>query len=218
MAAGLLTSQAQSNVYSANVVGYVNLPLHEGFNLVANQLDLDSTGTNNTIVNVFSNNLPVNSQIYSWNGSSFDISAFTANRAGTATNWTLNFTLNPGQGFWLSIPAGAFGGGASNVTVVGNVLQGTLVNPYIPAGGGFSLVSSMPPLAGGLTSNLVYNPQLNDQVYLWNGTGYDIFSYTVNRTGTLTNWNPSEPQINVGQGFWLSSGAGATWTNKFIVQ
>jgi len=218
MAAGLLASQAQSNVYSANVVGYVNLPLVEGFNLVANQLDLDSTGTNNTIVNVFSNNLPLNAQVYSWNGSTFDISTYAKNKAGTATNWTLNFTINPGQGFWLSIPSGAFGGGTSNVTVVGNVLQGTLVNPNLPPAGGFSLLSSMPPVAGGVTSNLMYQPGLNDQVYRWNGGTYDIFTYAKNKAGTATNWSPSEPQINVGQGFWLSSGAGATWTNKFIVQ
>ncbi|HXS68058.1 MAG TPA: hypothetical protein VN761_04395 [Candidatus Polarisedimenticolia bacterium] len=218
MAAGLLSSMAQSNVYSANVVGYVNLPLTEGFNLVANQLDLDLSGTNNTIVNVFSNNLPVNSQIYSWNGSTFDISSFAKNKAGTATNWTLNFTINPGQGFWLSIPTGAFGGGTSNVTVVGNVLQGTLVNTHLPPAGGYSLVSSEVPISGGITTNLNYKPMLNDQVYVWNGSAYNIFSYAKNKAGTATNWTPSEPALNVGQGFWLNSGAGATWTNVFIVQ
>ena len=218
MAAGLLSAAAQSNVYSANVVGYVNLPLTEGFNLVANQMDLDLNGTNNTIVNVFSNNLPVNATIYSWNGTGFDISSFAKNKAGTLTNWTLNFTINPGQGFWLSIPTGAFGGSSSNVTVVGNVLQGALVNPHLPPAGGYSLLSSMPPIAGGITSNLNYQPQLNDTVYTWNGTGYNIASYAKNKAGTLTNWTPSEPQIAVGQGFWLNSGAGATWSNNFVVQ
>lgn len=218
MAAGLVSSIAQSNVYSANVVGYVNLPLTEGFNLVANQLDLDLSGTNNTLVNVFSNNLPANSQVFSWNGTTFDISTFAKNKAGTATNWTINLTVNPGQGFWLSIPAGAFGGGTSNVTIVGNVLQGNLVNPYIAAGGGFSMVSSEVPVSGGLTSNLLYNAALNDQVYQWNGTGYNIFTYAKNKAGTATNWSPVEPQISVGQGFWLNSAPGNGWTNNFIVQ
>jgi len=218
MAAGLVSSVAQSNVYSANVVGYVNLPLTEGFNLVANQLDLDLTGTNDTLVNVFSNSLPLNSQVFRWNGTSFDVSAFAANKTGTLTNWTLNLTVNPGQGFWLQIPAGAFGGGSSNVTIVGNVLQGTLVNPNFPAAGGFSILSSQVPISGGVTSNLLYKPKLNDQLYQWTGTAYNVFAYAANKTGTLTNWSPSEPQINVGQGFWLNSGAGAGWTNVFIVQ
>jgi hypothetical protein len=218
LAAGLVSSVAQSNVYSANVVGYVNLPLTEGFNLVANQLDLDLTGTNNTIVNVFSNSLPANAKVYSWNGASFNISTFAVNKSGTATNWSLNFTVNPGQGMWVDIPAGAFGGSTSNVTIVGNVLQGTLVNPNLPPAGGFSLVSSEVPISGGVTTNLMYKPLLNDKVYLWNGSGYSIFTYAENKAGTATNWSPSEPGINVGQGFWLDSGAGATWTNVFIVQ
>jgi hypothetical protein len=218
MAAGLVSSVAQSNVYSANVVGYVNLPLKEGFNLVANQLDLDLSGTNNTIVNVFSNNLPVGSQIFSWNGTSFDTAAFQANRSGTQTNWNANFTLNPGQGFWLQIPAGAFGGGTSNVTVVGNVLQGTLTNRYIAPAGGFNLVASEVPISGGLTSNLLYHAQVGDQVFVWNGTTFDSYAFQENRSGTQTNWSPSEPPINVGQGFWLDSAPGNGWTNVFIVQ
>lgn len=37
VAAGIISSQAQSNVYSANIVGYANLTLKPGYNLVACQ-------------------------------------------------------------------------------------------------------------------------------------------------------------------------------------
>ncbi len=43
LAAGAVSSMAQSNVYSLNIVGYVNVPLVTGFNLIANPLD---NGTN----------------------------------------------------------------------------------------------------------------------------------------------------------------------------
>ena len=46
------------NVYSLNVVGYINIPLVEGFNLVANQLDFDGTGLNNTPANVLCDEPP----------------------------------------------------------------------------------------------------------------------------------------------------------------
>ena len=57
LAAGALTSMAQSNVFSLNVVGYYNLSLTNGFQLVANQLDLDGTGVNNTLQSVFGTSL-----------------------------------------------------------------------------------------------------------------------------------------------------------------
>jgi hypothetical protein len=55
VAAGALSAMAQSNVYSLNVVGYVNVPLVGGgaFNMIANPLNNTGTGGNN-ISNLFS--------------------------------------------------------------------------------------------------------------------------------------------------------------------
>lgn len=217
LAAGLLSSQAQSNVYSANVVGYINIPLQEGFNLVANQLDLDGTGTNNNNVTAFTNNLPLHTQVFEWTGTAFNISTWNTNKTGTATNWSSVISANPGQGLWVSIPVGAFGGGTSNVTVVGNVLQGPQSNPNFLPAGGFVLLSSQEPLAGDLKTNLNYSANLHEQAYLWTGTGYGIYTYNTNKTGTATNWSPSVPVLGVGQGFWLNAAAGASWSNDFIV-
>ena len=44
-AAGMTSAVAQTNVYSVNAVGYINLTLPTGFSLIANQLN----STNNTI-------------------------------------------------------------------------------------------------------------------------------------------------------------------------
>jgi len=222
LAAGAFTTMAQSNVYSLNVVGYINLPLTEGFSMVANQLDLDGTGTNNTDAEVFGSQLPAGATVYTWSGSGYNINIYSKNKAGTATNWTdaAGYPLNPGQGAWVSIPAGAFGGTTQTVTTVGQVLQGTLTNPYLAAGGGFSIVSDQVPLAGALQTQLGLSPSAGDTVYGWDFTAkaYNIYIYSKNKAGTATNWNPSEPQISVGQGFWLDSASGTTWTQNFTVQ
>jgi len=217
IAAGALSAVAQSNVYSLNVVGYINVPLVEGFNLVANQLDVDGTGTNNQLTNVFANNLPVGTAVYTWNGTGYNPSAIYAkNKAGTATNWTGNLSVNPGQGIWIQIPTGA---GAQTVTTVGQVLQGTLNNPNVVPG--FSLVSDQVPLAGGLVTNLVYHPLLGDSVYQWSGASQNYLPsavYAKNKAGTATNWTPGEPAIAVGEAFWLSSSGTPAWSQSFQVQ
>jgi len=222
LAAGAFTTMAQSNVYSLNVVGYINLPLVEGFSMVANQLDLDGTGTNNTDVEVFGTQLPANARIYSWNGTGYNVNTYAKNKTGTATNWTTaaGYPLNPGQGCWVSIPAGSFGGTTQTVTTVGQVLQGTWTNPYLAAGGGFSIISDQIPLAGNIQTQLGLSPSANDRVYQWNFTAqsYVVSTYAKNKTGTATNWSPGEPSVNVGEGYWLDSASGTTWTQTFTVQ
>ena len=200
------------NVYSLNVVGYVNIQLTEGFNMIANPLDLDGYGTNNTVTTVLSTNLPVNSKVYTWNISTL---AYDTATFGKTKTWAPDIKLNPGQGAWLSIPAGLFGGLTQNVTTVGTVLQGNLANPNIPAAGGFTLIGSQIPIKGGLTTTLGYTPsQVNEKVYAWPLGATAFSSYTWSKTKT---WSPSEPEIDVGQGFWLSTLGGSVWTTNFTV-
>jgi hypothetical protein len=216
LVAGVISSEAQT-VYSVNVVGYVNVPLVEGFNLVSTPLDSDGTGTNNTVIGLFTNTLPVNSSVFVYNGAGYDIATYAANKAHTATNWTANPSINPGKGYWVSIPAGAYSGASSNFISVGTVLQGSLTNANIP-GPGYTIVSSQVPITGAVQTNLNYIPTVNDSVFIYNGAGYDIYTYAANKAHTATNWSPSQPSITVGQGFWLNSQTGAPWTNNFIVQ
>src|ERR1700744_2623354 len=64
LAAGVISSEAQ--VYSQNIVGYINLPLSPGYTLIGNQLSTDLTGTNNTVASVFGTNLLVNTAVLAW--------------------------------------------------------------------------------------------------------------------------------------------------------
>lgn len=216
VAAGAISAMAQSNVYSLNVVGYINVPLKEGLNLVANQLDIDGYGTNNTVQGVFSTNLPFGSAVYTWNGTGYNFSTYGKDKSGNPV-WTGNDKLNPGQGAWVKVPAGAYSGATGTVTTVGNVLQGSLVNPNIPAAGGLTILSAMAPKTGTLVTDLGYTPAFGDNIYTWNGTTYDLYAYGKDKSGNPI-WTPGQPTINVGQGFWVNAKAGASWSNYFIVQ
>jgi len=225
VAASAFTSMAQ-NVYSLNVVGYINIPFVEGFQLIANQLDFDGTGTNNTSSNVVGTNVPVGSVLYTWNPTTvaYNIDTLATVKGSTTVAWSKNYSLNPGQGAWLSIPAGKLAGTTSNLTTVGQVDQGSqyAVNPNLNPAGGFSLVSSMVPLAGGLTTVLGYAPQAKDTVYQWDiaTQGYNISTYAQVKGSSPPTyaWSPKEPAIAVSEGFWLNSTAAAVWSNYFQVQ
>ncbi|HUC86042.1 MAG TPA: hypothetical protein VL970_12670, partial [Candidatus Acidoferrales bacterium] len=54
LAVSVISSRAQ--VYSQNIVGYINVPETAGaLSLEAPQLDLDGTGTNNTLSSLYPN-------------------------------------------------------------------------------------------------------------------------------------------------------------------
>jgi hypothetical protein len=116
-------------------------------------------------------------------------------------------TLSPGEGVFMSVPS------ASTITFVGEVMQGTLVNP-VPVG--LDIYSSMVPQEGGITSVLGFTPSIGDTINRWNGPGAPL-PYT--QSQFLGLWLPTEPSINVGEAFWLSrsSATGIDWTRDFNV-
>jgi len=202
LAAGAATSMAQSNVYSLNVVGYINLNLTNGLNLVANQLDFDGTGTNNTIVGVFSNSLPQGSIVYKFTAGNF--LTYQYGRGG----WSGNDTLNPGEGCFVNVNS------PITVTTVGQVLQGTTTNHL---SGALTMVSSIAPLSGAVdgTGNgaLNYPAVQGDIVFTWDPVGQAYITYQNGRGG----WSPGDPVISVGQGFFINSTT-TSWVNTFTVQ
>jgi len=208
VAAGALSSMAQSNVYSLNVVGYVNVPLVSGFNMIANPLDLDGTGTNNTVSGTFGTSLPNNSQVYKFSAGGFNNTYIFARGSWSAGASTA--TLNPGEGIFLSVPTG------TNFTFVGNVLQGSETNQFIAPG--FTLLGSKIPLSGGLQTTLQYTPVNGDSVDIYDQSlnsgagGYHPFVFS-----TRGGWSPSEPQIAPGVGFFLST-TSSSWVQNFTVQ
>lgn len=206
--AGVVSSFAQ-NVYSVNVVGYINLTQTNQWALISDQLD---DGAGNQITNLFSapmtGSYPV--LFYKYNGVTYD----QITRVN-ATTWSFNpntlanrqATLKPGEAVFVK----KTGNTPLTYTFVGEVMQGTLLNPVTP---GFELYSTMVPQDGLIKTLHNFQPNRFDQVFFaFNGVTYS------NRTWTGTAWSGTEPLIKVGEGFWINNRTNIVnqWTRSFTV-
>ena len=243
VAAGVASSMAQSNVYSLNVVGYVNVTLKAGFNLVSVPLD---NGSNNLINNILDDGagglLPDTSTLYPWAGSTYGGLVSYATGAGWTPDGQVLATnsLPAGTAFFISLPKGS---AATTVTFVGSVVQGTSTTKVLP---GYNLIGAASAVANyaGFTSSNAVDADLgsnswhipanqDDSLLLYtNGVGYRIWQFIGNDgLGDPYGWNSGDPvaasdnttngpSIPVGQGFFLlntHSGTN-TWIQNFIVQ
>jgi hypothetical protein len=190
---GAVSAQAQA-VYSINTVGYVNLDIPAGFSMISNPLDAGD----NTIGNVLTGSIPNGTTVYK-----FDAGAGSYTEINTYFNgsWlpSAATTLAPGEGVFINAPS------AFSITFSGEVLQGELSNP-LPAG--YSIVSSQVPQEGTLQS-LGYTGNNGDTVYQFNGTSYVINTYF---NGSFL---PSEPNIGIGEAFFVNRVSAGSWDRNF---
>jgi hypothetical protein len=216
-AAGFATSLAQSNVYSLNVVGYINVPTPtNGFYFIANQLHNNSTGTGNTIESVLGTNHPNGTRVFAYTPAGVPPATYQSLMNNGVWLSPANVNLNglqAGQGVVYQKVTG----GPDTITMVGEVLQGALNNTVVA---GIGIKSSMVPQAGLLTTdlglqlaNVGVTSQDTYQAYNWVG-GSGPFT---GRKFINGNWIV-QPNISVGESFWLSAAAGATWLRNFTVQ
>lgn len=190
--AGVTSCFAQGNVYSVNVVGYINVDLAAGYAMVANQLDNGNGNLARELVPA----PPIGTTFYKFNGASYDQLQFVGVWIGATT-----MTLAPGEGAFIRVTS------PTTLTFVGEVLQGDLRNPL---SSGYEIYSSMVPQAGLLQGDLGYSPIVGDTVFRWNGTGYTQYQF-------VGVWIPSQPSINVGESFWLRTGTARDWQRVFNV-
>lgn len=214
LAAGLASSMAQ-NVYSLNVVGYVNVSVQANkFYMLANPLA--NTSGANVVSNIFTglDDAWSGSLVYPWTGAGYgDLDSYF----GVAGGWYPgNTDVTPGKGFFFN-PATS-----GTVTFVGQV---TTTNSFALASG-FNMVGSAFPASLDLVS-LGLKGQADDIVYRWNPAGQsfmDLVSYFggygwfdagfPGGTGGPTNG----PSLNVGEGiFYLNTHAPVNWVQTFTI-
>jgi len=206
------------NVYSLNVVGYINLSLTNGLNLIANQLDLDGTMTNNTLATVFSTNLPSASKVLAFDPSSgnFQSTTYSASSqkwTGTAAQQAfINSFLAPGSGVFVSIPTAA--ATPITLTLVGEVIQGTN-NTKVVAG--LQTLSAIPPISGGVVSVLGFPAQKLDKYLGWSPATGNYSTHTYNGT-TWAGTPAGEPAPAVGEAFFYNAKSATNWVQAFTVK
>lgn len=220
IAAGAATSMAQSNVYSLNVVGYVNVTLANGDVLIANPLDAGD----NSVSNLFSglNATSGNNNgytVFSWTGANFAPNQLDVFGGG----WG-----NPAQQFPPGVGMFVFNGTGNPITntFVGNVLQGSLTN-LLPAGD--SLLGSKVPISTN-TLQLGLIPSMKDTIFMWNGGNFVPVNFDEFGGGWLDPGDSvvgpvsaaNGPVLHIAQGlFYFNSGnnnpAAPTWVINFTV-
>ena len=196
------SANAQTPVYSVNVVGFINLDVPPGFSMIANQLD---NGTN-TVGSLFPN-VPNSTQIFKFNGTSFSQTEFI-----TGLGWIPdgNTTIMPGEGVFIRNPQTT----NMTLTIVGNVAVGTSTVQLVP--GGFTVVSSAIPQSG-TPSALQFPVDDGDQIFRFVSGAYQ----SSENISALGGFIPSTPTINIGESFFVKKAAGATgtnWVRTFTVQ
>jgi len=198
---GIVYSQAQA-VYSQNVVGYINQVIPVGFSMVANQVDYDGTGTNNTLAHILPS--PPNPiYVYKFTSGAYSMCFY----AGNVWLPNADMTLNPGEGVFINNP----GPNPITNTFVGTVLQGNYTNA-VPVG--YSIQSYNFPISGAVSTGLKYPATPGDYVYTWVSNNFQISFY---EGGGI--WIANEPTINIGQSFFIyHSGTATNWPASFTVQ
>jgi hypothetical protein len=210
LAAGVVTSMAQSNVYSLNVVGYVNrvIPGAGKYSMLANPLNSSS----NTLGGLLTGSLPTGSQVLVFNPAIVDYDTYT--RVAFGTGWSpaggATVDLSPGKGVLILTPGAS--GDLTN-TFVGEVMQGSLNHPI---DAGYTFLGNKVPESGtateiGLTTSLPNGAQLGK-------LDVAIQDFAVStRVAFGSLWSPSVPTINVADGFYINTVAATNWVRNFTV-
>lgn len=195
-AVGIATSMADP-VYSANVVGFVNLTLPVGFNLICNPLQ----ATNNNLSTIVPAP-PDGSTAAKWNSGA---QTFESAKTFVFGSWDEDMTIAPGEAFFINMSE------AGTLTFVGEVRQGALSTPLVA---GANMVGSQVPQAGLITTALGYIPGDGDTAALWDAANQQYFSA---KTFVFGSWD-DEPVLGIGEGAVVSASAPGAWDRTFNVQ
>jgi hypothetical protein len=223
-AAGIASSMAQ--VYSVNAVGYVNVTLKKGYNLLSNPLK----NGGNTLIEILpaNSNLPEDTFVSTFNSSVGNVGGLDGDTPTffPTLGWEpAGIPLPPGKGFYIYIDPNTAPQATYTVTFVGEVEQGNLSNP-ITGGGRYNALGSQVPQGGRVTADLGLTPANDDLILLWDSTktppGFSdtVFQYFEGAGWTPDGQNIIEPQLtNPGEAFFLFRAAAAptAWTRTFSV-
>jgi hypothetical protein len=212
LSASAACCMAQQNVYSLNIVGYVNVPIagNNALTLLSNPLK-PSNGNYNITNTIVLTDAQTDALIYKWAGTGW--SSDVPQYFGAAAGWAPDLNINLGEAFFIQNP-----GTATSITFVGEVQTGDATTPIqysVPAGTSF--IAPKTPVVQDFPGGDVGHD--NDQIYTWTGTAWssDAWQYFVGAgwfspSSTSTNG----PSVPVGGGVvYANTGAALSWTRTF---
>jgi hypothetical protein len=188
---------AQAQVYSVNIVGYVNKAATSGaLHLVENPL----VSTNDTLNSVLAGS-PATSQAWVWNGAGYTPSSVGA-KSGV---WSPDVAIPTGTGFFYK-PAGNI-----TNTFVGEVIVGpgqSATNSL--SAGVLDLTGALIPVATtSIATDASYGlttAPATSQLWKWNGVGYTPTSVGA-KSGV---WSP-DVSVSVGEAVFIKAPSSFDW-------
>jgi hypothetical protein len=224
LAVGIVSSQAQ--VYSQNVVGYYNLDLPAGYNMVSVQF---AVGVSNGASEVLPN-IPDGTELFTWDtahaqfiynyydtgsGSTLPAQSWYMADYSTPTNQPVLFT---GQSVFLLMPSHVTN------TVAGSVVNASTNNLIA----GYNMVASALPIYGGSTNNMFNMNSMPDgtELFTWDqvhakyvynyydtGSGSTLPAQSWYMADYSTATNP--PVFTVGQGMFFLTPSTYSWSQTY---
>jgi hypothetical protein len=185
-------------IRSANVLGYTTITLAPGFSMIANPFKAAS----NTVADLFKG-LPEGTAV-----NKFDTRLFGLNEnIFKNARWTSSSeSLLPGEGAIIFNPTSDY----KPLNFVGEVMEDDCSLP-IPAG--FSIRSSLTPLAGRLVEDLGFPISEGDVIHLYDTNRQQYVLYPYNDT---EKWAANPPMINSGESFWVEKALPKTWVRQSL--
>jgi hypothetical protein len=219
-ALGSVSVMAQTNVYSLNAVGYINVTLLPGYNIITCPLIASPDNTIATLLNntngQYQSGPRTVAQVLAFTGGAYSASdeASSGNApSGWASGGTI--TLNPGQAVFFFNPSTT----NMSATFVGTVPTGPITNALIP---GYNLVGSVVPVTGDIVTNSISlftngasSGRTVDFIDTYApGVGYSQDIYSAGA------WQSGDPVIaNAYEGFFFFNGFSTTnnWVENYSV-
>ncbi len=196
---------------SSNVVGYVQLTVPAGgTSLIANPLN----ATNNTLGGGVLT-LPPSAMNVVIRKFTPDVGWGGPVSGNGGQPWSdPGVTLDPGEGAFLTN-----GGPLLNLTFVGEVLEGSQINPV---SSGWSVTASKLPRAlplgtSGEAGTLQFPAAANDEVQLWNGSAYVDYMFNGSSWVDPGTGDPNRPVLEVAQAFLCYKADAGDWIQNYAV-
>ncbi len=182
---------------SAQVVGFYDLSIFTGNNLIANQL---TTGGSDTLDTVLNNGVPNGATFTEFNTAANQLEPVSTFNSASAT-WSIDYPFAPnGIGGVLNSPVNgtiAFGGDVINLNGPGGTYSFTPANIFQ----GTYLLALAAPLDNATFAQIVgRNPVAGESVETLNGATQTMTTTTFNGT----TWNNGTPSLATGQAAYFN--------------
>jgi hypothetical protein len=177
-------------IHAGTVEGFINLDVPAGLNLVG----IPFITGENRISDIFQN-VPFGTEVYKWESDRLKTNTFSE------FGWSIpDQRILQGEAvFFRNILDKDV-----TVTLHGQFYPDRIETNQIPSG--LSALAAKAPVTGDITSklNLLLSPF--DNLYLWRTNHFIVFTFLPNG-----KWFPNEPQLRVGEGFFVNTATGTNW-------